>query len=163
MPKLRRTNSSALLEKQLSRWLVQKAPWQLPEGGRETLVKLIPWLDLAILILLLPAALAVLALGSFLSGVAAGVSSGPLYWSGLFLRGAQFVLMALALPGLFKLRRDGWRFMYYGILLGIGSVLFDWFNSPAAFMSFIWALLLNVGALYLIFQVRSYYKYLSQH
>ncbi len=150
---------SALLESQFVD-LFKKVTIEIPESGKQTLVKVIPWIDLVLLILLLPAVLAIFALGSLIGGlaVATGVSTGPIYWLALIFLVIQVGLMAAALPGLFKLRRIGWVLMYYGTLIGIVYNLFDWVRTPAAFFGLVWGLGVSAVSLWLIFQVRDHYR-----
>lgn len=150
---------SALLESQFVD-LFKKVTIEIPESGKQTLVKIIPWIDLVLLILLLPAVLAIFALGSLIGGlaVATGVSTGPIYWLALLFLVVQVGLMAAALPWLFKLRRIGWVLMYYGTLIGIVYNLFDWVRTPAAFFGLVWGLGVSAVSLWLIFQVRDHYR-----
>lgn len=152
------SGKTVILEKQIAD-LVKKAP-VLPANAKDTFVKLLPWLDLVLLIISLPAVLAVLALGSLVGGVATsvGVSTGPLYWLALVFLVVQVVLMGLALPGLFKQSRSGWVLLYYGSLLSVVYNLVHWINSPAAFFGLVWSLAVSAVSLWLIFQVRNHYK-----
>jgi len=154
-----KAKGSAILETQLAD-LFKKVNIQIPESGKQTLVKIIPWVDLVLLILLLPAVLAIFALGSLIGGlaVATGVSTGPIYWLALVFLVVQVALMAAALPGLFKLRRQGWVLMYYGTLIGVGYNLFDWVRTPAAFFGLVWGLGVSAVSLWLIFQVCDHYR-----
>jgi hypothetical protein len=148
------------LEAKLAPWFTKKAPWQISADGRANIVKLLPWLDFALLIFLLPAVLAILALGSLIGGfaTAAGISTGPLYWISLILLFIQTVFMAVAIAPLYRRQRKGWVLLYYGTLFGLASDLFDWVNTPAAVFGLVWGLLIAVLSLYIIFQVRDHYK-----
>lgn len=154
-----KTKGSAVLETQLAD-AFKKVNIQIPESGKQTLVKILPWVDLVLLILLLPAVLAIFALGSLIGGlaVATGVSTGPIYWLALVFLVVQVGFMAAALPGLFKLRRQGWVLMYYGTLIGVVYNLFDWVRTPAAFFGLVWGLAISAVSLWLIFQVRDHYR-----
>src|SRR5688572_3390229 len=46
-------------------YLVKKAPFQIPDAGRELIVKFGPWITVVLLILLLPVLLFALGLGAF--------------------------------------------------------------------------------------------------
>ena len=47
-------------------YLVKKAPFQIPDAGRELIVRFGPWITVVLLILLLPTLLFVLGLGAVL-------------------------------------------------------------------------------------------------
>jgi hypothetical protein len=50
----------------LDYYLVQKAPFQIPDGVREIIVKFGPWITLVLLVLMLPPLLLVLGVGTVL-------------------------------------------------------------------------------------------------
>lgn len=133
----------------LHHYLVDKAPFQIPDGGREWIVKFGPWIILVVMVLALPAILFVLGLGTIalpFAGVAyaTGFSVGVI---GLF---ATFVLQALALPGLFSRRMSGWTLLFYAQTISAASGLLQ----GAVASSLIGALI----SFYILFQVRSLYK-----
>lgn len=72
---------------------------------------------------------------------------GAMFFALLSLALAAF--RALSLPGLFNRTATGWRLAYYAMLIGALSGLLH-FNLPA--------LVLNGAFLYLLFQVRNYYR-----
>lgn len=152
--------SLVALEGWLEKYFVKKAPWQIPGNGREVIVKLIPWLNLILLILLLPALLVIFSLGSAIGVLApsVGVAVGPLYYLALLVLLAQAVMMAIALPGLFKRKRTAWLLIYYATLISAVYALVDWIARPIAVFGFIWSLVATAISLYILFQVRSYYK-----
>jgi hypothetical protein len=140
-----------VFESQLETYLIDKAPFQIPAPTKEAIVKYVPWINLVFMILLLPAVLAVLGLGalftpfSFLGGFGGGFA----YIFTLLFTIAILVLRALALPGLFNRKRSGWVFSYYGDLI----------NILLNIISFsIIGLLFDVLFLFVLFQIRSYYK-----
>lgn len=139
------------LENLLNEYLVKKAP-SLPAGAKEAIVKFAPWVTLIILILTLPLVLAVFGLGALLSPLSfmGGVTAGTNYILTLIFSGIQLVLEAMAIPGLFKRSKGAWNLVFYASLLGgIQN-----------------AITLNLGglligtllSLYILFQVREYYK-----
>jgi hypothetical protein len=131
----------------LEYYLKDKAPFQVPEGGRKAIVQYGPWIELILLILSLP--LLLLALGltaAFLPFAAVGAPGIGLAWVALL---AQIVLQVIALPGLFARKRQGWDFAFYAVGVGlISSVLYG--NLLNAIVS-------AVIGMYILFQVRSYY------
>lgn len=148
------------LEKTLNEYLVTKAPFQLPANVREIIVRYSPWISLIILILLLPAVLAVFALGALVGGVAAsvGVLVGPLYYVGLVVLLLQVALLGLAIPGLMKRKLSGWKFIYYSELIAVVYTAVNWLGVPANVGGLISGLLSAVIGLYVLFQIRSYYR-----
>lgn len=140
------------LEDMFELYLVKKAPFSIPDNWKEIIVKFSPWISLILMIVALPAILAVLGLGtlfmpfSYLGGLDVGFN----YTVGLIFSAVILVLEAIAIPGLFKRSLKGWRFVYYASLLGMVQNLVT----------------LNLGGLiigglismYVLFQIKSYYK-----
>lgn len=139
------------LDKLLEEYLLKKAP-ALPEGAKEAIVKFAPWITLFMMVLAAPVLLAALGLGTFLTPFAfmGGFNAGFGYMAGLLFTVVIIVLELIALPGLFKREMRSWRLMYYVTLL----------NAVHYAISF------NIGnliigtliSMYILFQVRSYYK-----
>lgn len=139
------------LESTLDLYLGQKAP-ALPANWKEVLVKVAPWVVLVLLVLSLPAVLALLGIGALLSPLsfaAGGAMGGATYMLSMVLLIISLVLEALAIPGLFKKSRQGWTFLYYSTLVSIVSSLVS-FNV-------IGGLLFSLISLYLLFQVKNLY------
>lgn len=159
MPKNIKTSLNKL-EKLLENYFITKAPWQIPAGGKDVIVKLIPWLNLVLLILLLPALLVIFSLGTAIGVLTptVGVTIGPLYYLALLVLLVQAVMMAIALPGLFKGLRSGWQLIYYATLISIAYAVVDWIARPATVGGFLWSLITSGISLYILFQVRDHYK-----
>jgi len=132
----------------LDYYLVQKAPFQLPNGFREFLVQYGPWITVVLLVLSLPLLLVALGLSAVFLPFA-GVAAPGLAFSWLFLF-VQLGLMAAALPGLFARRMSGWRLLFYGDL---ASIVFSLMRGQIFA-----AIIGGVIGLYLLFQVRTLYK-----
>jgi hypothetical protein len=84
----------------LNHYFVTKAPFQIPGGGREAIVKFGPWIVVVLLVLSLPALLFILGVGTALvpfGGVGYATGFG-LAAIGLCV---QIALQVMALPGLF--------------------------------------------------------------
>jgi hypothetical protein len=130
-------------------YFVKKAPFQIPEEGRELIVKWGPWIAVILLALTLPFVMFVLGFGTFLMpyggyGYATGFGTAAAF---LIL---HIVLVALSLPGLFARKMAGWRFMFYAQVASlIQSILYG------AFISGIIGALI---AFYILFQVRAKYS-----
>jgi hypothetical protein len=129
-------------------YLVQKAPFQIPDGGREWIVKFGPWITVVLLVLALPGILFLLGIGTMLMPF-----GGPVYATGftvstIFLV-VYFGLLIAALPGLFARKMAGWRLLFYAELASIVQSILSY--------QIIGAVVGGVIGLYLIFQVRSLY------
>lgn len=130
-------------------YLVKKAPFQLPDGVKEFLVQWGPWIAIVLMVLSLPVLLFLLGLGALLTpfggvGYATGFGITAL---GVI---AHFVLMAMALPGLFARKMSGWTLAFYAQLVNIVTSLLSG--------SFVAAIFGGLIGLYLLFQVRPLYK-----
>src|SRR5512140_3435889 len=109
------------LEKFFEDLFLKKISYQLPASAKETLVKIAPWITLIILVLSIPAILAVFGLSSFIGsmGLAYGVSLGFRYYLGIAVLAVQVILMALSISGLMKRELKGWKFVYYSSLVSV--------------------------------------------
>lgn len=146
------TNPLVQLENLLDEYLVKKAPFTLPDGWRETIVKFAPWLNLILMLVALPALLALFGLGAIFTPLSylGGVQTGLNYTFGLVVAAVAVVLNALAIPGLFKRTRQGWMFLFYATLVGVVENAIH-FNIGNLILS-------SLLSLYILFQVKSYYK-----
>ena len=138
----------ALLEAELAPYFTTTAPFQFPPEFREGFVKYWPIVSLVLLILALPSILALFGLGAFI-GMSAGVSYSTIYYIGIIFSLATTLLRAIALPGLFNRKRQGWVLSYYAQLLSIVGSLFSFS---------VVGILLGLLFLLLLFQVRDYYN-----
>lgn len=134
----------------LELYLVKKAP-ALPPGAKEVIVKFAPWITLILLVLALPAVLALIGLGTVLAPFAymGGVSAGTGFTLSLVILAISVVLEALAIPGLFKRTKQGWNLVFYSTLLSLVSSLVSY--------NIVGGLISALIGLYILFQVRSYY------
>jgi len=138
----------------LDYYFVAKAPFQIPAAGRQALVRFGPWIAIVILLMTLPAVL-------YYAGI-----SHDVWWYGrwrvadwyllhdsppaAFGFVAEFVLLLMAVPGLFARTRSGWSLAFYARVVGaLTSVLSGLIVSGLA-----GALI----SLYLLFQVRALYR-----
>jgi hypothetical protein len=130
-------------------YLVAKAPFQIPPGGREAIVKFGPWITVVLLILTLPLLLVALGLGTlFIPFGGIGYAS-RLGMLSIFVI-VEVGLMIAALPGLFARKMAGWRLLFYSQLVGIVYNLLGG--------RIVGGLLFGLIALYVLFQIRTLYQ-----
>ncbi|MBP8273129.1 MAG: chromate transporter [Acidobacteria bacterium] len=133
----------------LNFYLVEKAPFQLPDGLKEFLVKYGPWITVVLLVLSLPALLVMLGIGTALvpfGGV--GYAAGFGYLTVVMI--VQLGLTVAALPGLFARKMSGWTLLFYSQII---SVVFSLLSG-----SIVGAILGGLISFYILFQVRSKYS-----
>lgn len=144
------SNPLKKLESFFEEYLVKKAPFTLPPRWKELIVKITPWANIIGFVILLPILLAVLGLYSAFSGLFFWnpyvVGSG---WITLILIFATAILELIAVPGLFKRSIGAWRLLFYAVLLRAVTGIFHIDLGEIIGM---------VLSLYLLFQVKSYYK-----
>ena len=129
-------------------YLVTKAPFQVPDGGREVIVRFGPWITVVLLILTLPLLLFGLGLGAIyipFGGIGYASRFGVLT---IFVV-VQVGLMIAALPGLFSRKMAGWRLLFYSQLIAIV------YNVLSG--NIVGGLLFGLIALYILFQIRQLY------
>ena len=133
----------------LDYYLVQKAPFQIPDAGREWIVKFGPWLVVVLLVVMVPTLLTILGLGTMFSGYG-GYAYGAAfsYWSIILI--IQLGLEGAALPGLFARKMSGWRLLFYSQIVGLVFSLLSY--------NIIGGLIGVVIGMYILFQIRMLYK-----
>lgn len=138
-----------------------KAPFQLPAGAKEWIVKYGPWIMLVLIVIsafvIIPMLLVALGLRTATVQVqmAYGVQTA---WTGMGTMGwvklagglIALVMEAIAIPSLMKRKLSGWKLVYYaGLVSAVCSILtFD-------IIGFVLGLVIGM---YFLFQIRSYYK-----
>lgn len=132
----------------LEYYLVTKAPFQIPDGAREWIVKYGPWIIVVLLVLSLPALLIVFGVGTFLVPFGGGAYATGFGVAAIGLI-AQLALEVLALPGLFARKMSGWTLLFYAQVVGFVTSLLN-----GAIVGPIIGLLIG---LYILFQVRGKY------
>jgi len=133
----------------LDHYLVKKAPFQIPDGGKEWIVRYGPWIVLVLLVLSVPALLVALGVGSFLLPFAV-IGYGTGFGVVTIFLIVSAALRALSLPGMFARKMSGWQLAFYAQLVDFaGGVI-----SGAIIGAIIGALI----GLYILFQIRSYYR-----
>lgn len=139
------------LEKTLNEYFGKKAP-QLPDGVKDVIVNLAPWVTLILMILALPALLFLFGLATVLAPFGM-MAEGARYGTslvGTVVSIVSLVLEALAIPGLFARSIKGWRLVYWSTLVGFVASLVS-FNVVGGLLS-------AVIGLYFLFQIRDRYK-----
>lgn len=130
-------------------YLVKKAPFQIPDAGREWIVKFGPWITVVLLILTLPILLVALGIGAvFMPFGGIGYAAGFGFLTIVVI--VEIGLMIAALPGLFARKMAGWRLLFYSQLV---SIVYNVLSG-----SIVGGLLFGLIALYILFQVRPLYQ-----
>jgi hypothetical protein len=130
-------------------YLVKKAPFQIPDAGREWIVKFGPWITLVLLILTLPILLVALGIGAvYMPFGGVGYAAGFGVMTLVVL--VELGLMIAALPGLFARKMSGWQLLFYSQLV---SIIYNVLTG-----SIVGGLLFGLIALYILFQVRTLYR-----
>ena len=130
-------------------YLVKKAPFQIPPGGKEWIVQYGPWITVVLLVLTLPALLVILGIGTVLvpfAGVTYGTGFG-IVALGLVV---QIGLTIAALPGLFARKMAGWNLLFYARIVGLLTSLLS--------LNIVGGLISALISFYILFQVRMLYK-----
>ena len=132
----------------LDYYLVQKAPFQLPDGAKEALVKYGPWIAIVLLVISLPLILVAFGISAALLPFAPYGYTGFGFTAVVVL--IELVLDIAALPGLFARKMSGWRLIFYARLVAIAHSLL--IGAVAS------AILGGIISLYILFQVRPLYR-----
>jgi len=139
------------IERLADEYLVKKAP-ALPDGIKEAIVKFGPWILLIIIVMTAPLILGFLGLGTFMMPFSylGGLRMGTGYTVSMIFTFVITVMEIIALPGLFKRAKAGWTMMYYKTLVtAILNIVV--FNLGGLIIG-------TLLGLYVLFQVKSYYK-----
>lgn len=145
----------------------------MPEKGKETLVKVWPWIALVVGILQLLAAWGVWelthvanvlnnfanSLNVYGANVNTGLSAGDklAIYLGVIVLVVDAVLLLLAFPKL-KIRvKQGWDLLFAGALLNVLYAVVAIFINGRGFGSFLFSLIGSVIGFYLLFQVKGKY------
>ncbi len=147
------------LEALLDEYMVQKAPFALPQEVKEFLVKVSPYLVIVFAVMALPLIFAALGLTAILSPFAMMGGYGYMHgfgWGfgatiGLVISVITLVIEIVAVPGLFKRTKGAWTLLFYASIISlIGSII-----SLSGIVSGL------IGAIigwYILFQVKELYR-----
>ncbi|MEI7621349.1 MAG: hypothetical protein WCJ51_02325 [Candidatus Moraniibacteriota bacterium] len=150
----------AQLEAILDEYMVKKAPFALPEGVKEFLVKIWPYLVIISAVVMLPFVFIAFGLSAFfapLAMMANGLAGEHLFGEGFFgiisllIYIGAMVMELTVLPGLFKRSKNAWRMIFYASVLVLFS---DIFSMQGLFSTIIGTII----GWYLLFQVKDLYK-----
>jgi len=139
------------LENTLDLYLRQKAP-ALPTNIKELIVSFAPWISIIMIVLGVPALLAVIGISAYVAPWAywAGAKIGLMYYVSIASLAVTLLLRGLALPGLFARTKSGWKMLYYSIFVDLVYSLLSYL--------IVGGLIEALVSLYFLFQVREYYK-----
>jgi len=141
------------LEAILEEYLVKKAPFALPKEVKEFIVKISPYAAIILAVLALPAILAAIGISTFLAPFAI---MGAYNWGfnaiiSLAVSAIVIVMEIMAIPGLFKRTKGGWRMLFYASIVSlIGSIL--------SISGIIGGIIGAIIGWYFLFQVKDMYK-----
>lgn len=139
------------LEDTLETYLVDKAPFSIPNDWKDLIVKFAPYLTLIGAVVSALGILSAFGITSMASSFMyfGGFRLGFWYWLMLIFTGIILVFEGLAVKPLFAKEKKGWRYIYYASLISaLYSVVTFSFGG----------LIGLVISLYILFQVKSYYK-----
>jgi hypothetical protein len=154
MAEVNSKNTLSQLEGTFEEYFVKKAP-ALPQNIKELLVKIAPYLSILLAILILPSLLFLLGIGGLATvlapiGGASAVTQLPTMWISILILVPVVILEIMAIPGLFARKAVAWKYLYWAQLISAVSSLVQ-FNILGAIIGLV------IG-LYLLFQVKSFYK-----
>jgi hypothetical protein len=148
---------------------VKKAPFQIPENGRKTLVQWSPWISLVVGLFGLLASLFLWQAAHTVNTIVTYVNSynysapvqhlGLFFWLSMLALLFSSVLMLASVPGLKNRSKSrGWDLAMLGVLFNFVYGLVYVFSSLGGGLGrLIGSLISLVIGLYLLFQIRSFY------
>lgn len=154
-------SSSTNLIGMLEPYFTKQAPFQLPQTARNLIVQWMPWVNIVIGILLLPAVLVIIGLGSFVGtfAAAAGEVVGLTYWLSMIVLIATIAMLFITFPGLQARKLSAWKLVFWAdILYFVYSVVSGLGNPVTLVGNLIGGALSLVIGLYVLFQIKSSYK-----
>ena len=150
------------LENKLDEMLVKKAPFQIPDDARKWIAEYAWIFALVGLVLGVLAFFPLLALVGLISGLGVVVGAGfavMLAWVSLGALLAYLVVLAMSIPKLKAMQYSGWQLTFYSAIAFFVYDVLNWLASPAVnFFGFILNTVGVVAFVYVLFQIRSYFK-----
>lgn len=132
----------------------KKAP-QLPGSWRETIVSITPWIALIFGILGVLTSLGALGMSSVVSPLlvmGGGVKGASGYFISILLSLVSSALLLASYPGTKKRLYKGWTFLFWSEIVSIVASLLGGVGGIIS------AIIFGGIALYILFQIKSYYK-----
>lgn len=132
-------------------YLGKQAP-SFPDNLKQGIVQFGPWILVVLLIIGFFGIFA--GFGLMIAQVPAllgrGLGEALVVITSMVLTIGIFILQALAVPGLFKTKKNAWYMVYYATLLG--------FVQALLVMNILFGTLFTILGLYILFQIKSFYK-----
>lgn len=165
--------SQAKIENKMEELLVKKAPFQLPENGKKTLVNWLPYLALIFGILSVLTAAALWNTGHNANeavrtvneiGAAYGIESsaselGLFYYVSIIAILIEAALLIVAYPGLKnRSKTRGWNLLLYSVGVSLVYGLFVAMTTYGGVIDFLGAIAGALISLYILAQLRGYYS-----
>jgi hypothetical protein len=147
------TGLIAKLEALLDEYMIKKAPFALPMGLKEFIVKVSPYLIIIFAIIALPIILGAIGISAIFAPFA---MMGAYGWGfgaiiTLVTTVITFIIEIMAVPGLFKRTKGAWRLLFYASIVSlIGSIL--------SISGIIGGIIGAIIGWYILFQVKDMYK-----
>lgn len=146
----------AQLEALLDEYMVKKAPFAIPMGGKEFIANVSPYLIIIAALMALPLIFAAIGLSAFMAPFAmmGGYGYGHGWGFGmiisLIVSIVTIIIEVMAVPGLFKRTKGSWRLVFYATIVSfIGSIIS---------LNIIGAIIGAIIGWYILFQVKELYK-----
>ena len=164
-PKQTAPTAARSWEEQGDTYFVKKAPFQIPVNGRESLVQFLPFISLVAGLLMVWSAWGLyqiyttfsdfIAYSSYYTVDRSGL--GMSVWLSIAMLVATAVLYFMAFPGLQAHKKSAWKLLVFAevIYVGYGVLRLITAGDMGTLIS---TLITAVIGLYLLFQVRPYYK-----
>ena len=139
------------LEDTLYTYLNEKIP-HIPSDAKETIVKYLPYAAIIFIVAQISAILAFFHVSTLFDGLGYLYSSkeGVIGIVGIILLIVAIALEGIALPLLFRRVRYGWRLLLYSVIIAQVNEVIN--------LNIINILIIGLVTLYILFQVREYYK-----
>ncbi|MEI7750360.1 MAG: hypothetical protein WCJ25_05175 [Candidatus Moraniibacteriota bacterium] len=113
-------NALAQLESMLDEYLVKKAPFTIPEDGKELIVKISPYITLIFAVMGLPLIFGAIGLTALLAPMAfLGAHYGVTAFLSAIFAAISLILELIAVPGLFARSKKGWTFAFYATIVSV--------------------------------------------
>jgi hypothetical protein len=141
------------LESLLDEYMVKKAPFSLPMGVKEFIVKISPYLIIIFAVLTIPIILAAIGISTIFAPLA--MLGGQTWGFGVIISlvasAIALVMEVIAVPSLFKRAKSGWRMVFYASIVSLIGNIFSLGGIVGAIIG-------TIIGWYILFQVKDMYK-----